>query len=219
MLSTLFWWTAQFASICFSASVFYQDLFGFKWTFSCASNAWNWTANKYKLWKGNTFFSFLNQCNCNRRKFRFFGIDFFVYFVEVIFLIVDRVHAGRLYFHHIAFAWCSLIYFYAEQIILVNFFHNTAESSKRMNIFGCTEHVTTCMLITHLSFSERAHTKKIKFWIKKIRVVRQRRSNSSGFSHAGYSTAKQTSRFLSLKRVGIEIESTWHSKIKKILLY
>jgi len=49
--------------------------------------------------------------------------------------------------------------------------------------------------------------------------VRQRRSNSSGFSHAGYSTAKQTSRFLSLKRVGIEIESTWHSKIKKILLY
>jgi len=85
----------------------------------------------------------------------------------VIFLIVDLVQAGLLWLHHIAFAWCSLIYFYAEQIILVNFFHNTAESSKRTNLFGCTEHITTCMLITHLSFSERTHSKKIRFWIKK----------------------------------------------------
>jgi len=62
---------------------------------------------------------------------------------------------------------CSLIYFYAEQIILVKVFHNTVESSKRINFFGCVKHATTCMLITHLSFSERAHSKKIGFWIKK----------------------------------------------------
>jgi len=81
----------------------------------------------------------------------------------VIFRIVDLIHAGLLWLHHIEFAWCSLIYFYAEQIILVKFFHNTAESSKRISLFGCTEHVTTCMLITHLSFSERAHSKKLRF--------------------------------------------------------
>jgi len=113
----------------------------------------------------------------------------------------------------VAFAWCSLMYFYAEQIILVKFFHNTAELSKCINLFDCTEHVMTCMLITHLSFSERVHSKKIRFWIKKIRVVRQRRSNNSGFSHAGYSTARQTSHFLSSKRVGNETQNTWHSKI------
>jgi len=88
------------------------------------------------------------------------ALSFFVYFVEVIFLIVDLVHVGLLCLHYFAFAWCSLIYFCAEQIILVKFFHNTAESSKRINLFGCTEHVTTCMTITHLSFSERAHSKK-----------------------------------------------------------
>jgi len=78
----------------------------------------------------------------------------------VIFLIVDLVHVGLLWLYHIAFAWCSLIYFHAEQIFLVKFFHNTAESLKRINLFGCTKHVTTCMLITHLSFSERVHSKK-----------------------------------------------------------
>jgi len=80
----------------------------------------------------------------------------FVYFVEVIFLIVDLDHAGRVCLHHIAFAWWSLIYFYAEQVISVKFFLNTSESSQRINLFGCTEHVMTCMLITQLSFSERA---------------------------------------------------------------
>jgi len=80
----------------------------------------------------------------------------------VIFLIVDLDHAGRLCLHHIGFAWWSLIYFYAEQDILVKFFLNTAESSKRINLFGCTEHVITCMLITNLSFSESAHKSRNK---------------------------------------------------------
>ena len=48
----------------------------------------------------------------------------------MIFLIVDLGHTGLLCLHHIAFDWCSLIYFYAEQISLVKFFLNTAESSK-----------------------------------------------------------------------------------------
>ena len=122
------------------------------------------SANKHKLWKVN-FLSFLNQCNCshcNRRTFIFFDIEFFVYFVEVIFLIVDLDHAGRLCLHHIAFAWWSLIYFYVEQVILVKFFLNTAESSKRINRFGCTEHVITCTFTTHLSFSESAHKSRNK---------------------------------------------------------
>jgi len=89
-------------------------------------------------------------------------VEFFVCYVEVIFLIVDRVHAGLLCLHHIAFAWFSLIYFCAEQIILVKCFFNTSESSKRINQFGFTEHVATCMLITYLSFSDRAHTKEIR---------------------------------------------------------
>jgi len=73
--------------------------------------------------------------------------------------------------------------FFAEQVILVKFFLNTAESSKRINLFGCTEHVMTCMLITHLSFSESSN-QEIRSWMKKIRAVRPRRSNSSDFSHA-----------------------------------
>ena len=53
----------------------------------------------------------------------------------MIFLIVDLVHVGLLCLHHIAFAWRPLIDFYAEQIILVKVFHNTVESSKRINVF------------------------------------------------------------------------------------
>ena len=63
--------------------VFYQHLFESKWSFSCASTAWNWSAiNKHKLWKGN-FLSFSNQCNCtqcNRRTLIFFDIEFFCLF-------------------------------------------------------------------------------------------------------------------------------------------
>ena len=50
----------------------------------------------------------------------FSALSFFFFFIEVIFLIVDLVHAGLLCWHHFAFAWYSLIYFYAEQIILVD---------------------------------------------------------------------------------------------------
>jgi len=78
-----------------------------------------------------------------------------------------------------------MIYFYAEQVILVKFFLIIAESSKRTNLFGCNEHITTCMLITHLGFSESAHKSRNKVLNKKIRAVRPSRSNSSDFSHAG----------------------------------
>ena len=37
----------------------------------------------------------------------YFSALSFVYFVEVIFLIVDLVHVGLLWLHQIAFAWCS----------------------------------------------------------------------------------------------------------------
>ena len=188
--------------------MFYQDLFESKWSFSCTSTAWNWSANTHKLCKGNVL-SFSNQCN--RRTFIFFDIEFFVYFVEVIFLIVDLDHADRLWLHHIAFAWWSLNYFYPEQVILVKFFLNTAESSKRINLFGCTEHVMTCMLITHLSFSESAHksrnmvlnkknpscetTQKQQLWFQPRRLIY---------------TAKKASRFLSPKR---QNQNIWQSKI------
>jgi len=36
--------------------------------------------------------------------------------------------------------------------------------------FCCVKHTTTCVLITHLSFSEWAHSKKIEFWIKKFEL-------------------------------------------------
>ena len=178
----------------------------------------HWSANKHKLWKVN-FLSFLNQCNCshcNRRTFIFFDIEFFVYFVEVIFLIVDLDHAGRLCLHHIAFAWWSLIYFYAEQVILVKFFLNTAESSKRINVFGCTEHVMTCMLITHLSVSESAHKSRNKVLNEKYPSCVPRRSNSSDFNHASLSTAKKALRFLSPKR---QVQNTWQSKIWMLFIF
>ena len=181
--------------------VFYQDLFESKWSFSCASTAWNWRANKHKLWKGN-FLTFSNQCNCsqcNRRTFIFFDIEFFVYFVEVIFLIVDLDHAGRLCLH-IAFAWWPLICFYAQQFILVEFFLNTAESSKRINLFGCTEHVMTCMLITHLSFSESAPKSRNKVLNKNNRRCETTQKQQLWFQPRRLIHCKEASRFFSPKR-------------------
>jgi len=92
-------------------------------------------------YKKETCFSHFQICAIAVSAIEGLGIEFFVYFVEVIFLIVDLVHVGLLWLHHIAFSWCSLIYIYAEHIILVKFFHNTAESSKRIKPFNdCASH-------------------------------------------------------------------------------
>ena len=129
-----------------------------------------WSAiNKHKLLKGNFFIIFKSvQLQSVQWKDIHIFRHWVFYFVEVIFLIVDLDHTIRLCLHHMAFAWWSLIYFYAEQVILVKFFLNTAETSKRINLFGCTDHEMTCMLITHLSFSESAHKSRNKVLNKKI---------------------------------------------------
>ena len=113
-------------------------------------------------------FAWLQLQSAQSKDIHIFWHWVFICFVEVIFLIVDLVHAGLL-----CLPWCCVCLvlpdlFLCRANLFGEFFLNTAESSKRINQSGCTEPITTCMLSTYLSFSERAHTKKIRSWIKKF---------------------------------------------------
>jgi len=110
-----------------------------------------------------------------------FGIEFIVNFVEVIFF--DSLSNSCLSVLLASYCICLVLsVIFSEQVILVKFFLNTAESSKRIWLYR----TRYGMYVDHTpSFSESGHKSKNKVLNKKIRVVRPRRSNSSAFSHAG----------------------------------
>ena len=130
----------------------------------------------------------------------------------MIFLIVDRVHAGLLCLHWYCICLVLPDLFLCRTNHFGEFFLNSAESSKRINQSSCTVHMPTCILITYLSFSERTYTKKIMSSIKKFESW----DNAEGTALVSATQAKvlQSKLRVSCLRNGLELKFKTHDNRK-----